>query len=151
MAYHPNIPTSTGVVQDELAQMRDNFQHLAPLAPYIQALLDSRIVEMGSNSNGTYVRWENGLQVCWQLGLTIDEFFNRYELRKTWLLPAMFASETVAFMVVDAVTDNYLKTTLLRSTTSSMPSIGIRALSGFGTYEDGDTVRVSVFAIGRWK
>src|SRR5690606_37786357 len=118
MAYHPNIPTPTGVVQDELAQMRENFQHLAPLAqavdelqavsglapvagelqavsglaqitddlqavselaqitddlqvvsalaPYVQALLDSRIVEMGSNSNGTYVRWENGLQVCWR-------------------------------------------------------------------------------------
>src|SRR5690606_8200739 len=88
VAYHPNIPTPTGVVQNELAQMRENFQHLhqlaervdelqavsglapiandlqtvsglAPiandlqtvsgLAPYVQALLDSRIVEMGSN------------------------------------------------------------------------------------------------------
>src|SRR5690606_4660876 len=31
----------------------------------LDALAGVRIVEMGSNSNGEYVRWENGLQVCW--------------------------------------------------------------------------------------
>src|SRR5690606_34820837 len=92
MAYNPNIPAPTNRVQDDIAAMRGNFQHLAPLAqavdelqvvsglapvagelqavselaPYVQALLDSRIVEMGSNANGEYVRWENGLQVCWR-------------------------------------------------------------------------------------
>src|SRR5690606_27766497 len=103
MAYNPNVPAPTNRVQDDIAAMRNNFQHLAPLAqavgelqtvsglapvagelqtvsalapvagelqtvsalaPYVQALLDSRIVEMGSSSNGEYVRWENGLQVC---------------------------------------------------------------------------------------
>src|SRR5690606_18733292 len=81
MAYNPNVPAPANRVQDDIAAMRGNFQHLAPLAPlaqaagelqavsalapYIQAILGSRIVEMGSNANGTYVRWENGLQVCW--------------------------------------------------------------------------------------
>src|SRR5690606_34617673 len=77
MAYNPNIPAPTNRVQDDIAAMRGNFQHLAPLAqavdelqtvsalaPYVQALVGSRIVEMGSNANGAYVRWENGLQVC---------------------------------------------------------------------------------------
>src|SRR5690606_3645530 len=31
----------------------------------LDALAGVRIVEMGSNANGQYVRWENGLQVCW--------------------------------------------------------------------------------------
>src|SRR5690606_40141193 len=105
MAYNPNVPAPDNLVQDDIAAMRENFQHLDPLAqivselqtvsglapitddlqavselaqsidelqvvselaPYVQALLDSRIVEMGSNSNGEYVRWENGLQVCWR-------------------------------------------------------------------------------------
>src|SRR5690606_29420528 len=91
MAWNPNIPTVTNRVQDDLNAIRENFQHLDPLAqvvgelqavsglapvagdlqavselaPYVQALLDSRIVEMGSNSNGTYVQWENGLQIVW--------------------------------------------------------------------------------------
>src|SRR5690606_36017448 len=76
MAYNPNVPEPDHLVQDDIAAMRENFRHLDPLAqavdelqavselaPYVQALLDSRIVEMGSNANGEYVRWENGLQV----------------------------------------------------------------------------------------
>src|SRR5690606_36552802 len=97
MAYNPNVPAPDNLVQDDIAAMRGNFQHLAPLAqavdelqavsglaqiadnlqvvselaPYVQAILDSRVVEMGSNSNGTYVRLENGLQVCWLPRLTL--------------------------------------------------------------------------------
>src|SRR5690606_16449461 len=63
------------------ANRRDNPHNVqAPQVPYssgvsgftpanvkaaLDALADVRIVEMGSNSNGEYVRWENGLQVCW--------------------------------------------------------------------------------------
>src|SRR5690606_11854133 len=94
MVWNPNIPTITNRVQDDLNAIRENFQvldaHLADTnnphnvqaqqVPYssgvsgfmpatVKAALDAlagvRIVEMGSNINGTYVRWENGLQVCW--------------------------------------------------------------------------------------
>src|SRR5690606_35144540 len=94
MAWNPNIPTVTNRVQDDLNAIRENFQvlgaHLAntnnphnvqaPQVPYssgvagfspadvaaaLDALAGVRIVEMGSNSNGEYVRWENGLQVCY--------------------------------------------------------------------------------------
>src|SRR5690606_15213185 len=98
MAYNPNVPAPTNRVQDDIAAMRDNFQHLAPLAqavgelqtvsglapvagelqavselaPYVQAILDSRIVEMSSNANGEYVRWENGLQICFVRGVAFS-------------------------------------------------------------------------------
>src|SRR5690606_32415995 len=49
----------------ELAPVAGDLQAVSELAPYVLALLDSRIVEMGNNANGEYVRWENGLQVCW--------------------------------------------------------------------------------------
>src|SRR5690606_6356221 len=48
MAWNPNVPTVTNRVQDDLNAIRENFQHLdplAPLAPYAQVLLDSRIVD----------------------------------------------------------------------------------------------------------
>src|SRR5690606_6713429 len=92
MAYHSNIPTPTGVVQDELAQMRDNFQHLAPLAPYIQAILDSRIVEMGSNANGGYVRWENGFQICFVREIAFAGDGTSDVKTGRWMHPAAFAS-----------------------------------------------------------
>src|SRR5690606_11508435 len=104
MAYNPNVPAPDNLVQDDIAAMRENFQHLDPLAqvvgelqtvsgltpitddlqavselaqsvdklqavselaPYVQALLDSRIVEhnldVSSPPSGWYVRLANGL------------------------------------------------------------------------------------------
>jgi len=95
MAYNPNIPAPANRVQDDIAAMRDNFQHLAPLAqavgelqavsglaqvveelqavsglaPYVQAILGGRIVDhnldVATAPNGRYVRLDNGLQVCY--------------------------------------------------------------------------------------
>ena len=82
MAWNPNIPTVTNRVQDDLDAIRENFQHLD----------QSRIVEMGSNINGTYVRWENGLQVCfgWVVAFTGDGTSDPKD--GTHALPAGFAS-----------------------------------------------------------
>lgn len=53
----------------ELAQITDDLQVVSALAPYVQALLDSRIVDhnldVADPPNGWYVRWDNGLQVCY--------------------------------------------------------------------------------------
>src|SRR5690606_7881599 len=92
MAYNPNVPAPTNRVQDDLNAIRENFQHLDPLAPYVQALLDSRIVEMGSNSNGEYVRWENGLQICFVLGVAFTGDGATDEKTGSWTHPAAFAS-----------------------------------------------------------
>ena len=108
MAYHPDIPTPTGVVQVELAQMRENFQHLGPLAqvvgelqavselaPYIQAILGSRIVDHNLDvvdpPNGWYVRYQNGLQVAFHnVGF---EGIPGGETREiSWVPPAQFSA-----------------------------------------------------------
>src|SRR5690606_709798 len=65
MAWHSGKPADTDLLSQYVQHIRENFAELEPLQPHVAALLSSRIVEMGSNSNGTYVRWENGLQVCW--------------------------------------------------------------------------------------
>src|SRR5690606_16600105 len=115
MAYNPNVPAPTNRVQDDIAAMRGNFQHLAPLAqlapvasglqtvselaPYVQALLDSRIVEEGSNANGSYARWQNGIQLCWWSSnvattATKDERviqgISYYRHEHIWTFPASF-------------------------------------------------------------
>src|SRR5690606_2967690 len=97
------------------ANRRDNPHNVqAPQVPYssgvsgftpanvkaaLDALADVRIVEMGSNSNGEYVRWENGLQVCWT---SISEPSQRHPnalgpiYRSSdiaWTYPASFVSQ----------------------------------------------------------
>src|SRR5690606_20283793 len=79
-----------------LAPVVEELQAVSGLAPYVQAILGSRIVEMGSNSNGEYVRWENGVQVCWRkiTGLTTTNTQgNIYgSLIQSWTYPAAFTS-----------------------------------------------------------
>src|SRR5690606_11427853 len=89
MAWNPNVPTVTNRVQDDLDAIRENFQHLD----------QSRIVEMGSNANGEYVRWENGLQVCWFANDPTPDFTARtegavsgYVHQDNWTYPAAFSA-----------------------------------------------------------
>lgn len=78
MAWHSGKPADSDFLSASVQHIRENFAELEPLQPHVAelvdltalqphvaALLSSRIVEMGTNSNGTYVRWENGLQICW--------------------------------------------------------------------------------------
>lgn len=41
--------------------------------------LDMGVAEVGQNANGSYVRWNNGLQVCWaNLGTLVFDNFESY-------------------------------------------------------------------------
>src|SRR5690606_16499565 len=71
------------------------FGDLRELGPHIEAILDSRIVEMGSNENGAYVRWENGLQVCFVRGVAVVGDGTSDEKTGSWTHPAAFASYPV--------------------------------------------------------
>ena len=61
--------TSADVVgPGDFNRIEGNTLHLSDradwLTNWVNTLVAVRIVEMASNANGTYVRWENGLQVC---------------------------------------------------------------------------------------
>src|SRR5690606_18429444 len=89
MVYDPTIPALNNYIGDDIEKIRENFAELA----------GSRIVEMGSNSNGTYVRWENGLQICWrsvsQTGRApttqTTQSLTVYRDFYTWSFPAAFS------------------------------------------------------------
>lgn len=46
------------------------------LADNFGLLAGSQIVEQGSNENGEYVRWENGLQICFRTHFFTEGSFN---------------------------------------------------------------------------
>src|SRR5690606_28108443 len=85
MAYDPTIPALNNYIGDDIPKIMANFVELA----------GSRIVEMGSNSNGTYVRWENGLQVCFVRGVAFVGDGTSDEKTGSWTHPAAFASPPV--------------------------------------------------------
>src|SRR5690606_23467458 len=80
MAYDPTIPALNNYVGDDIPKIMANFVELA----------GSRIVEMGSNANGQYVRWENGLQLCWH-NLNLVFAVGSSEALATWTYPAAFS------------------------------------------------------------
>src|SRR5690606_11981997 len=96
MAYDPTIPALNNYIGDDIPKIMANFAELA----------GSRIVEMGSNANGTYVRWENGLQVCWHQANEGVQSFSQsgalYTVGGTspqdfvWTYPAAFAQTPIA-------------------------------------------------------
>src|SRR5690606_9110831 len=112
MAWHSGKPADNDFLSVSVQHIRENFAELEPLHPHIgelvdltalhphiAALLNSLIVEMGSNSNGTYVRWENGLQLCY---VRIGDFgpidrpwgtlYTGPEGGRQWTFPAAFVS-----------------------------------------------------------
>jgi len=146
MAWNPNVPTVTNRVQDDLNAIRENFQHLD----------QSRIVEMGSNSNGEYVRWENGLQVCWFTNDPTPNFTARtegavsgYYHSDNWTYPAAFsANPSVAAIGMGFAGDRAeisLHTSMVNLSTTQA-QIRIWAWNRVD-----NRVTICRIAIGRWK
>src|SRR5690606_36608159 len=119
---------------------------------YVQALFDSRIVEMGSNSNGEYVRWENGLQICMAQRLLLG-FANTNHMRVDWALPAVFVAADYVPLALYDVNDGdsdpyFVKSLQARNKSTTKVIIDLLSSGMFGPSHIG---RVSVLAIGRWK
>jgi len=125
------------------------------LASNFQALDGSQIVEWGSNENGTYWRWESGLQVCY-IGPVDTEFANPSNLIYWWIYPAAFASipRVYATGYYQAYSVKFLSTAHIvysRDASSTAAAIGFGS-DGAWVDEDqslGDLIMG--YAIGRWK
>jgi len=150
MAYDPTIPALNNYIGDDIPKIMANFAELA----------GSRIVEMGSNSNGTYVRWENGLQICWrsvsQTGRSpsaqTTQSLTVYRDFYTWSFPAAFS---VAPMVLapnprlfsgDSAATYHMATGYIGSVTVTSAGIIYESLKTFDAIE-----QEALLAVGRWK
>lgn len=130
------------------------------LASNFNALANSRIVEQGSNANGEYIRWENGLQVCWHIleGTNTDPTNTSWHVEEgfvEWNIPASFVGRFLVLAFVSTsgwhtgVRGDVLDTdttTIRLGPAQPRRIIPYRVL----VYTDGG-IYVSAFAIGRWK
>lgn len=142
MAWNPNVPTVTNRVQDDLNAIRENFQHLD----------QSRIVEMGFNINGTYVRWENGLQICYVRDIAFVGDGTSEVKTGIWTHPAAFVSNPaiVGRNAPELATPTwYLEVN--PGTDTSRTNVFWRAYRASGSWGSGLGYPMHYIAIGRWK
>lgn len=138
--YIPKMSDTPGVTIPGLA---DNF-----------GLLDgSQIVEQGSNENGRYVRWENGLQVCWDAfsdtrsTTTVTGPLYRDDAATMWTFPAAFIGEPIVCGSVSRGDDNYRLFFAPHSVTTTSVTYRDVATGSSATLGRSDRL----LALGRWK
>ena len=183
MAWHSGKPADGDFLSVSVQHIRENFAELEPLQPHVAeivdltalqphvtelvdltalqphvaALLDSRIVEMGSNANGEYVRWENGLQICWADRSVINwpaqttaNEGSYYASDFTWTFPASFIDTNI----VITASPGYVGTastwgaTTIYHTSITTTSVILRLWT---THSRPSTSNGVAVAIGGWK
>jgi hypothetical protein len=203
MTWHSGKPVLGDKISDSLQAIRENFQHLDPLAqaiddlqtvselapvagelqavselapvagelqavselaPYIQAILASRVVEhnldVPSSPNGTYVRWENGLQVCWKTDLQLA-LGAASALEAPWTFPAAFVATPSVRVSISTRTADWVdaadraKVSGSVGNVSSLPKI-FTTIYAFPITDQTFSGSAAVsnchaFAVGRWK
>lgn len=99
------------------------------------------VVEGGDNSNGYYVRYSDGTQICWKQSFAIGTSTT------TWTPPASFLSdEDAAISAHERVTTTGVGPRIIHC----RPSAGSFVLRAFDLSGNEVSADVSIMAIGRW-
>ncbi len=111
------------------------------------------IIEQGSNSNGSYVRWSNGLQVCWGSktipGTGWSGSGDKWWLRNQSLtFPATFDS---APRFVGSVRDASVSLRSAKLAKFDVGTSGVTDVSFNGWGTSSNDIALHWLAIGRWK
>jgi len=136
----------------------------------LRAFLDTgdpapeKMMEYGSNANGSYIRFADGTQICWKIQFVIylDSIYPQYVMYSVWTFPATFSN--IDYCINESFCG--LNNALLEGDTGvanengygipfnnhdnvSYAAIGIRSNGGYAT-TSGIHAYVDAFAIGRW-
>jgi len=116
----------------------------------VHGLAGKVIEESGSDTNGSYVRWSNGLQVCWIPSVTLA-YVNTAMLRASWTYPVGFISKPVG----SANPIGYSPTVAGRSSSEVIncgtSSCTIAASTQTGAFGVDDTWQFQAIVVGWWK
>lgn len=113
---------------------------------------DVATIEVGSNSNGNYLKFNDGTMLCWKKEQVTDQAVNNaygslYQGTRTYTFPVPFISEPVGLCSIFKTGTGAGWGTVSATTTTTIQLRGIDVISReIGTY-----VQVGYIAIGRWK
>lgn len=130
--------------------MTDEFGNFVQgLASNFQALDGSQIVEWGSNENGTYWRWESGLQICMRAVPVYSGGVQDF----VWDFPALFVSTWIVLASTGPtsrsaeIKQNWV---MVGMNTIALP-YRPNSVDVYVEREASRNTRVSLLAIGGWK
>lgn len=124
------------------------------------------LFQTGSGANGEYVRFANGLQVCWKATLELT-FGTADHCVGTWTFPAAFADASKVFVggllaggstVADGsanlgsgdVGRDEVGALAVGPRTTTTAVLRVFRQSGASNFQSGDALYAAVFAIGKW-
>lgn len=112
------------------------------------------VKESGSNANGEYVKFENGIMVCWKNSINVP-YSSATVLQVIWTYPSAFVTNPSVIATKNSsgiYNDTVVKRDSIVATDDGMNvnTIRIRPIGSL-TFTSTDVLPVSVFAIGRWK
>lgn len=109
------------------------------------------IIEDGKNENGSYIKFGNGIMICWKESFTLDFELPR-TLNKIWRFPVPFIEIPMVQVTSRITNDSARGNHTIILFYPKKESIHIYAHShGSSSAFRRDTTDVAVFAIGRWK
>jgi hypothetical protein len=119
-------------------------------------MTEGGIVEEVTNSNGTAVKFDTGLMVCYHtLTLTYNAVSN---LKTTWTFPHAFLNDDVVIdpsfngsLSAGSVTTTMLGAHFGNVLSSTQAEIFQNRVNGQTNFSSGNTCGSDVIAIGRWK
>lgn len=123
----------------------------------LDALAGVRIAEKSSNANGEYVRWENGLQICYTSARL--NYVNAVSIIAIWTYPAAFVGSNPVIVGlgdgnsirVAGSTDPIGARFRYQHKYTSTTQTTLYLLNQDSTNVSGDYATLSVLAIGGWK
>ena len=109
------------------------------------------ITESGSNENGSYIKFDNGTQICHSKNITL--LYTSGLLAAGWTFPAGFG--VVDYSVFATPTGNQIDSVdrgnITTENTAQLSSYIRMFPMPNDTFSVGNTANIQVFAIGRWK
>lgn len=106
-----------------------------------------QIVERGSNTNGGYVRFADGMQICLRSAIVSSAEANQTPFAGVWTFPAAFSGNPVlsgSAHVNDNVDGYFLHISFRQNSSTSIRVVAQKATT------TGGSVFVAATAIGRW-
>lgn len=114
--------------------------------------MDQAGMEMGKNTNGHYIRWNFGLQICW-ISPIVLAYVHTGLLRASWTYPAEFKSGSTPAGFANP--REYAPVVSARTAgtvvSCGASSCSVSASAPAGTFGEDDTWNFQAVVIGWWK
>ena len=114
------------------------------------------VIERGSNSNGGYVRFADGTQICWRADFTAIRS-NPARITETWTFPAAFSATVIPLVTMPYFNSQYVDCTVEEignvsaGTGTTTAVIGLRKVASAPDWPVTAVVNsIGVCAVGRW-